>query len=100
MEDKERRTKYRLAEKRAFIAIVVGILTIVMMVGGVGISLISWKNYQDYKTETLIKKDKEQDIRLLKVEDAINLNKQQLSAINANLNYIIRILTNNGRDPK
>lgn len=98
--ESERRMKYRLAEKRAFIAIIVGILTIVMMVGGVGVSVISWKNYQDFKMRALQIKDEEQDRRLLKVEDDINLSKQQLSAINANVNYIIRILTNNGRDIK
>lgn len=97
MENAERRMKYRLAEKRAFIAIIVGIITIITFIGGIGISLISWKNYQDYKTETLLKKNQEQDIRLNKVEEAININKQQLSAINAKIDYMIKILT---RDPK
>ena len=93
----ERRMKYRLAEKRAFIAIVVGVLTIIAMVGGVAISLVSWKNYQDYKTTSVIEKNAEQDQRLMKVEEAININKQQLSAINAKLDYMIKILI---KDPK
>ncbi len=86
------RRKYSITDKKAMVAIIVGILMIITTLLGGIIAINSWKNSVDYKMQDIIQKDLSQDKRILIVEKGQHSSDIVLAEINTNIEFIKKAL--------